>query len=159
MNNVGLAYLRGEGVTRNYPQAIYWLTRATDEGNPYAPLQLGRMFMKGWGVDADGRQALAYFRLSAQRNFVNAYEFIGDMLAGFEGVEEDLPAAYANYMIAYEGGLLRDTSGSRQVAESAAEKMAALEARMSAAQLEAGRATAEAWIAEYGVLDFNLVNR
>ncbi|MEX0969839.1 MAG: caspase family protein [Paracoccaceae bacterium] len=159
MNNVGLAYLRGEGVTTNHPQAIYWLTRATDEGNPYAPLQLGRMFMKGWGVEADGRQALAYFRLSAQRNFVNAYEFIGDMLTGFDGVEQDLPAAYANYIIAYEGGLLRDTAGSRKVSESAAAKMAELEGRMSADQIAAGRATADAWIEEYGVLDFNFVNR
>jgi len=160
MNNVGMAYLRGEGVVENHPQAIYWLTRATDAGNPYSAFHLGRMFMKGWGVDKDGRQALAYFRLSAQRNFVNAYEFIGDVLsAGKDGAEEDLPQAYANYIIAYEGGILRDTDGSRIVAERSAEKMTELETRMSAEGIAAARATADAWIAEYGVLDFNLVNR
>ena len=160
MNNVGMAYLRGEGVAENQPQAIFWLTRATDAGNPYSAFHLGRMFMKGWGVEKDARQALAYFRLSAQRNFVNAYEFIGDVLAaGKDGVDQDLPQSYANYIIAYEGGILRDTDGSRTVAERAAEKMVALEAQMTAEQIEAARQTAADWIAEYGVLDFNLVNQ
>jgi len=159
MNNVGMAYLRGEGVEPNTEQAIFWLTRASGAGNPYAAFHLGRMFRKGWGVPNDPQQALAYFKLSAQRNFVNAYERIGLMYEGDNGIPADLPQAYANYRIANEGGLIRDTTGSRKLAEEAAVRIAALEASMTAAQLAEGNRLAANWIAEYGVLDFNLVNR
>lgn len=159
MNNVGMAYLRGEGIDSNPQQAIFWLTRASGEGNPYAAFHLGRMFRKAWGVENDPLQALAYFKLSAQRNFVNAYEKIGLMYEGENGIPADLPQAYANYTIAYEGGLIRDTSGSRKVSEDSAARMAVLEQSMSAEQLAAGRELAQNWIDEYGVLDFNFVNR
>ena len=159
MNNVGMAYLRGEGIDSNPQQAIFWLTRASGEGNPYSAFHLGRMFRKAWGVENDPLQALAYFKLSAQRNFVNAYEKIGLMYEGENGIPADLPQAYANYIIAYEGGLIRDTTGSRKVSEDSAERMAALQQSMTAEQLEHGRALAQSWIDEYGVLDFNFVNR
>lgn len=159
MNNVGMAYLRGEGIDSNPRQAIFWLTRASGEGNPYSAFHLGRMFRKAWGVENDPLQALAYFKLSAQRNFVNAYEKIGLMYEGENGIPADLPQAYANYIIAYEGGLIRDTTGSRKVSVDAAERMAALEQTMTSEQLALGRETAQNWINEYGVLDFNFVNR
>ncbi|MBL4806448.1 MAG: caspase family protein [Rhodobacteraceae bacterium] len=159
MNNVGMAYLRGEGVTQNPQQAIFWLTRATAAGNPYSAFHLGRMFRKGWGVENDPTQALAYFKLSAQRNFVNAYQKIGEMYEGNDGIEADLPQAYANYIIAYEGGLQRNTAGSRKVSEDVAEHMARLDETMSEVELTLARSTAQDWIDSYGVLDFNMVNR
>ncbi len=159
MNNVGMAYLRGEGVPQNPQQAIFWLTRATGEGNPYSAYHLGRMFKKSWGVEGDPQQALAYFKLSAQRNFVDAYMKIGEMYEGNDGIAADLPQAYANYIIAYEGGLIRDTNGSRKVSATVTERMMRLDQTMSEAGLNLARETAQAWIDEYGVLDFNLVNR
>jgi len=159
MNNVGMAYLRGEGVAQSPQQAIFWLTRATGQGNPYSAFHLGRMFRKGWGVENDPRQALAYFKLSAQRNFVNAYQKIGEMYEGNDGIEADLPQAYANYIIAYQGGLIRDTGGSRKVSEAVAEHMARLDQSMSAVDIARAQTTAQDWIDSYGVLDFNLVNR
>ena len=111
----------------------------------------------GWGVEKDPAQALAFFRLSAPRNFLTAYTYIGDALLAME--TPDLPEAMANYIIAREAGLLKDTKKSREEAEEARAKLDEVKARMTTAQIEEGQRIADTWIAQYGLLDFNLVHQ
>lgn len=158
MNNLGMAYMRGDGVPEDTNLGIQWLTQASELGNPYAAYHLGRAFRKGWGVPADANQALAYLRLSAQRNFLGAYTQIGDMLAAGEGVEKNVQEAYANYTIAIEAAKLRDTMASDENLKEATEKRDALVKDMSAEDIARGERIAANWIAQYGLLDFNLVN-
>lgn len=158
MNNLGMAYMRGDGVPEDTTQGIQWLTQASELGNPYAAYHLGRAFRKGWGVPADAGQALAYLRLSAQRNFLGAYTQIGDMLAAGEGIEKNVQEAYANYTIAIEAARMRDTIASDENLKEATEKRDALVKDMSADDVAKGERLAANWIAQYGLLDFNLVN-
>ncbi len=157
MNNIGMAYMRGQGVETNTDIGISWLSQASELGNPYAAFHLGRAFMNGWGVERDPRQALAFFRLSAQRNFLTAYTYIGDALQETEN--PNLPEAMANYIIAREAGSLKDTIKSREEAEEAAQKLADIQQRMSSEQIAEAEQIAENWIAQYGLLDFNLVHQ
>lgn len=159
MSAVGLAYMKADGVARDLDRGLSWLSHASEEGNPYAAFHLGRAFLTGWGVDKNPAQALAYFRLSAQRNFLQAYTYVGDILSGTaEGVAPDLPEALANYVIAREAGLLKDTLKSREEAADAQARIDALLPRMTAEQQEEGQRIADGWIADYGLLDFNLVH-
>jgi TPR repeat protein len=160
MNNIGIAYMRGTGIEVDEELGIWWLSRASEEGNPYAPYHLGRAFMKGWGVEKNMQQALAYLRLSAQRNFLGAYIWIGDLLQeGGDGVEPNLPEAFANYVIAIEAAKVRDTIAAGKELVEAEEKLAALSERLSEAERAAGQKIADDWIAQYGLLDFSLVNQ
>ena len=159
MNLIGLAYMKGEGVPKDLDRGIQWLSRASDEGNPFAAFHLGRAFRDGWGVKKNLAQALAFFRLSSQRNYLGAYINIGDLLAaGGEGLKADLPQAYANYVIAREAALSRDTIDSKEELDKANAALAAVSAQMSAAEIADGERISKEWIEQYGVIDFNLVN-
>ena len=157
MNNIGMAYMRGQGVPKDTDRGIVWLSQASELGNPYSAFHLGRAFMTGWGVEENPAQALAFFRLSAQRNFLTAYTYIGDALLATD--TPDLPEAMANYIIARDAGLLKDTKKSREEAEEAKGKLAEVMERMTPEQIEKGTQIAEDWIAQYGLLDFNLVHQ
>lgn len=159
VNLIGRAYMAGTGVEQDTQTGIRWLVRSSEAGNPYAANELGHAFRKGAGVDQDLDKALAYFRLSAQRNFVGAYNFIGDILrTGTETFAADLPSAYANYIIAREGAILRNTRDSQKQLADAETRIAAILPLMTGDQAAAGERIAQNWIDQYGLLDFNLVN-
>lgn len=156
-NLIGMAYMRGKGVEKDTDTGIQWLVRSSDAGNPFAAFQLGRAFQDGWGVKRDLKTALAYFRLSAQRNYLGAYILIGDVI--LEGAEGgSLPQAYANYIIAREAAVLRDTRDAKEELADALARIEELTARMSADEKAEGEKIAADWIAQYGLLDFNLVS-
>lgn len=159
MNLVGLAYMRGEGVERDTDTGIAWLVQASERGNPHAAFSLGRAFNDGWGVQKDLSTALAYFRLSAQRNSLGAHIRIGDILRTGTGTSPpDLPEAYANYLIAREAAIARDTRDAAQERALAEERIAELVPTMTLEQRLAGEQSAADWIAQYGLLDFHLVH-
>ena len=159
MNLVGLAYMRGEGVERDTDTGIAWLVQASEQGNPHAAFSLGRAFNDGWGVKRDLSSALAYFRLSAQRNYLGAHIRIGDILrTGTDATPPDLPEAYANYLIAREAAIARDTRDSVEEKELAEARIAELVPTLSFEERVAGERSAADWIAQYGLLDFHLVN-
>jgi TPR repeat protein len=159
MNNIGMAYMRGQGVDQDPQQGVSWLSLASEQGNPYAAYQLGRAFLVGWGVEKNLAQAVAFFRLSAQRNFLDAYNYLGDALQSDEDTSvQDLPQALASYIIAREAGLLRDTIESREETGRAIANIETLTARMTAEQRAEGERIASDWIEQYGLLDFELVN-
>ncbi len=159
MNNIGMAYMRGQGVEQDPQHGVTWLSLASEQGNPYAAYQLGRAFLVGWGVEKNLAQAVAFFRLSAQRNFLDAYNYLGDALQSDEDASvQDLPQALASYIIAREAGLLRDTIESREETGRAIANIETLTARMSPEQRAEGERIAADWIEQYGLLDFELVN-
>ena len=156
IHNIGMAYMRGEGVERDFETGLSYLARASDIGNPYSAYQLGRSFHLGRGVDPDRAQARAYYRLSAQRNFLRAYFALGEFLS--EGDREDWPQALANFIIAREAGILRDTENTRALSAMAQERIYALSAEMTQTERVSGEQIAQNWIDQYGLLDFTLVN-
>ena len=159
MTNVGMAYMRGEGVEADPATGIRWLSEATDRGNPYSAFHLGRAFLTGWGVQPDRDVALAYFRLSAQRDFFGAYTFIGDILTDpASGDLRNVSEGYANYIIAREAASLRNTIASQRELEQLLPRLDALLPTMSPVERAAGERLAQEWIDQYGLLDFELVH-
>jgi uncharacterized protein len=157
-NLIGMAYMRGKGTKKDTDTGIKWLVRSSDAGNPFAAFQLGRAFQDGWGVEKNAKTALAYYRLSAQRNYLGAYVRIGDLMQDGSMGSVDRAEAYANYIIAREAALLRDTRDSKDELAEAKDRIAALTAAMTPEEKTKGEKTAADWIAQYGLLDFNLVS-
>ncbi len=158
-NLIGMAYMRGKGATHDPETGIQWLVRSSDAGNPFAAFQLGRAFQDGWGVKKDLKTALAYFRLSAQRNYLGAHILIGDILReGLPGEPPNGPEAYANYIIAREAAILRDTRDAKEELTDAEARIADIQPALSPEERTAGEQIATNWINQYGLLDFNLVS-
>jgi TPR repeat protein len=73
MNLVGLAYMRGEGVAQDPDTGIAWLARRASRAIRTPPSRSGGRSTTAGACEKDLSAALAYFRLSAQRNYLGAY--------------------------------------------------------------------------------------
>jgi TPR repeat protein len=67
-----VGYESGNGVARNLPTAIDWLTMAAEAGNPKAQYTLGRSYQKGYGVQRDPDTARTW--LGKSREGVSPHE-------------------------------------------------------------------------------------
>ena len=67
--NVGISYLNGKGVEKNYIEAIRWLKIAAIHGEVHSKHLLGEIYFKGQGVAKDNITARIWFGVSkAQGN-------------------------------------------------------------------------------------------
>jgi TPR repeat protein len=64
---IGLAYLTGDGVTKNDAEGVKWLRKAADQDNPVAERYLAEMYFKGRGVPADTAEAAKWLRMAAEQ--------------------------------------------------------------------------------------------
>ena len=158
MYNLARAYLRGTGVEKDCDKAVTWFVRALEEGNPYGPFYLGRMFRENWCVDRDYRLAMSYLKLSADRGFAEPYYHIAQMYENGEGVDRNPDEAYYYYWLAREAGRFHGLKYSLKMAQEADERLAALEPQMDDARVAGARARAEEWIEQNGLLQFRLIN-
>jgi hypothetical protein len=70
--NLGLAYYRGEGVERSYPEAIDWFRKAAGQGVRDAQYALGQMYLLGISVPKDDGRALGWYQLAAAQGHPQA---------------------------------------------------------------------------------------
>lgn len=57
-NDLGIAYMTGDGVEVNERQAVFWFQRASSQGNPEAVANLGMCLLLGKGISKDIGAAL-----------------------------------------------------------------------------------------------------
>ena len=65
--NLGVMYSLGEGVPKDYKQAVYWYRKAADQGHADAQSNLGFMYHEGRGVPKDDTQAVYWLRKAADQ--------------------------------------------------------------------------------------------
>ena len=65
MNNLGLLYDQGLGVTRDWKEAAKWYHEAAEHGDTMAEGNLGALYLDGRGVTNDLVQAYVWFKLNA----------------------------------------------------------------------------------------------
>lgn len=87
-----------------YAVALPLLTRAAEAGDPVARNWLGRAYSKGWGVDADDRTAVRYYRLAADQGNAAAQSNLGSMYDHGRGVNRDYAEAHRLYRLAADQG-------------------------------------------------------
>ena len=57
-NDLGVAYMTGDGVEQDEKKAVYWFCRASTQGNPEATTNLGMCLLLGKGIPKDIKAAL-----------------------------------------------------------------------------------------------------
>lgn len=69
---LGVFYYTGEGVNRDYNQAVYWLTKAANQGYADAQTLLGSCYFDGEGVTQNSKQAVFWWTKAANQGEAHA---------------------------------------------------------------------------------------
>ena len=93
MNNLGLLFANGQGVTQDYAKAKYWYEKSAELNNSYAMNNLGLLFANGQGVTQDYANAKYWYEKSAKLNNRDAMFSLGLLFANGRGVTQDYAKA------------------------------------------------------------------
>jgi TPR repeat protein len=95
--NIALRYLHGSGTPPDPVEAMQWLSRAADQGDAQAYVELGIIYRDGLTGTVDLPKAAMWFNIAAGKgNAAGRYEYAA-ALEGGRGVNKDLVQAYLNY--------------------------------------------------------------
>ena len=101
---VGLMYYLGQGVVRDYPEALGWFKQAARQNNPYSQYNVGYMYEKGEGTPQDHGEAAHFYRLAAARGNQLAQYTLGYLYEKGQGVPQDEIQALMWYNLAATQG-------------------------------------------------------
>jgi hypothetical protein len=76
---LGASYAYGEGVPKDYTEAVRWCRKAADQGDAKARYALGFMSDKGQGVPQDYAEVARWHRKAADQGDVDAQYVLSDM--------------------------------------------------------------------------------
>lgn len=93
LSGLGLMYLYGRGVDKDYTKAQKYFLAAAEQGWVDGQLQLGNMYLNGIGVVQDYKMANKYFTMASHSGHVLAYYNLGQMHAQGTGTMRSCPTA------------------------------------------------------------------
>ena len=95
--NVGLAYVRGEGVVKDFAKAYTWFEKAAYQDDAGAQYNVGVMSVNGEGVVADPLTAYVWFKLADEKGYEGAKEAMETARNAIaeDHNQEEIDAAYA----------------------------------------------------------------
>ena len=125
--NLGNCYTDGEGVARDFVQAVSWYRKAAEQGYAEAQVQLGYCYARYQGVTKDEVEAVAWYRKSAEQGLANAQYILANGYYNGEGVAKDEIEAYAYYNLA------------RMTHKDARKNLAILEKKISRDEIASGQ--------------------
>ena len=97
---VGLIYYSGQGVTRDYLEALNWFRKAALQNNSFAQYNVGYMYAKGEGTPQDYVEAAKWYRQAAQQGNQLAQYDLGYMYEKGQGMLPDEVQALMWYNLA-----------------------------------------------------------
>jgi hypothetical protein len=101
---LGVSFLKGDGVERDPATAIKWIRKAAEQGLVEAQYALGAMYHAGRGALQSFPLAFKWFELAAQQNHAEAQFSLGVMYRMGQGVPVDKPKAYTWFNLAAAQG-------------------------------------------------------
>lgn len=75
--NLGMDYLTGNDVEKNYKKAVECFTKSAEKGFPMALNQLGKCYYKGLGIERNEQKAVECFIKATEQGNLDAYENLG----------------------------------------------------------------------------------
>lgn len=104
--NLGILYLRGQGVPRDLVNARAWLEKAAASGDPQALYALGRAMSESTEqIAADPVRAADLFRKAAEKGHALASLRYGLALSEGTGIKRDIPTAQRLLVQASDNGI------------------------------------------------------
>lgn len=104
MANLGLMYLKGEGVVKNFDTAREWFEKAAVYENDSATYNLALMYQSKIGVDEDIEKAIHYFRIAVKKNHQGANFRLGLLLLKDRTNEEQVREGFGCMLNAAKSG-------------------------------------------------------
>ena len=76
---MGYCYQIGQGIQQSIEGAVYWYTKAAEQGEAKAQTLLGYCYQTGQGVEQNIDKAIEWYRKAALQKDENAIEKLIDM--------------------------------------------------------------------------------
>jgi CHAT domain-containing protein/Sel1 repeat-containing protein len=105
MDNLGLLYRDGKGVTQDYGKALLWFQKAADAGDADAMNHLGWLYDGGKDVAQDYDKAREWYQKAADAGDKTGMYNLGVMYREGQGVTQDYGKAREWYQKAADAGL------------------------------------------------------
>jgi FOG: TPR repeat, SEL1 subfamily len=103
-NNLGLMYIKGNGVPQDYAEAAKWFRKAAEQGFARAQYNLGIIYQTGNGVPQDYAEAIKWYLNAAEQGYADAQNNLGLMYQNGEGVMQDYAKTIKWWLKAAEQG-------------------------------------------------------
>ena len=103
-NDLGVRYHNGQGVAKDYTEAMKWYRKAAEQGNIVAQYNLAVMYYNGQGVAKDYSEAVKWYRKAAEQGLAQAQNDLGVRYYNGQGVAKDYAEAMKWYRKAAEQG-------------------------------------------------------
>ena len=104
MSLIGICYLGGLGVIKDGQQALRWLQKAADKGDPQALYMIGDIHLNGIEgiVASQPQEAVKCFKLAAEKQDADSLVALGDCYLNGWGLEANQQLAFEQYKKAAE---------------------------------------------------------
>ena len=93
-SDLGGMYATGQGVARDFAEALRWFRLAAAQGGAGGQLNLGIMYTTGQSVPQDYAEAARWYRLAAEQGYVQAQYNLGILYIDGQGVARDFVEAH-----------------------------------------------------------------
>ncbi len=87
--NLGLSYLNGDGVQKNFTVALKWFKKAANQGLAQAQNTLGAFYADGQDIQQDFAEAAKWFRQAADQGLAGAQYNLGRLYGAGKGVQQN----------------------------------------------------------------------
>ena len=134
---LGFMYAEGQGIEKNFKEAVQWYTKAAEQGHAGAQLTLGMMYAEGQIVEKDDRQAIKWYTKAAEQGNAGVQLMLASMVEQGIGTKKDLVET-AKWII------LAGMSGKDITADKAR-----LESRMTTEQIDKAEQAAKEFAEEF----------
>lgn len=101
---VGLRYYNGEGLPKDFGEAVKWFRKAAEQNVAMAQFKLGTSYDFGEGVAKDDVEAVKWHRKAAEQNVAMAQANLGACYGLGKGVAKDEVEAYKWFLLAAAQG-------------------------------------------------------
>lgn len=102
---LAMRYHSGDGVPKDYAEAVKWCSKAAEQGYAVAQNGLGLCYVNGQGVSQDSAEGAKWFRIAAEQGLADAQNNLGQCYYYGAGVAKDSAEAAKWFRMAAEQGL------------------------------------------------------
>jgi len=102
-HNLGLAYVKGEGVAKNDTEAIRWFELSAQDGVNASKNSLGLIY-SGSGAERECEKAVRWYKSSAEAGYVSSQHNLGHLYEIGNCLDKDLEKAYFWLSLAANNG-------------------------------------------------------
>ena len=128
-------YIRGDGVPKDYSEALKWFRLAAEQGEPNAQYSLGKMYDDGVGVPKNDTEGVKWYLLAAEQGLMPAMRNLAGMYISGQGTP-------VNYIKGYMWSALAQAKGGWK---ESVEAFDWLETKMTASEIAEAQHLAGEW--------------